>query len=156
MYTVKETNIDSPKVSIVSTPVEPCSPQTLAEANLQPRGNVYPSPITWRDQILYFLLPDRFSDGLEAERKQFDRSNPNQFKAKNKGDWMNQGKRFQGGTLKGIESKLDYLKQLGVTTLWIGPVWRQRIELDTYHGYGIQNFLEVDPRFGSRQDLRDL
>ncbi|NEO45738.1 MAG: alpha-amylase [Moorea sp. SIO4A3] len=156
MYTVKETNIDSPKVSIVSTPVEPCSPQTLAEANLQPRGNVYPSPITWRDQILYFLLPDRFSDGLELERKQFDRSNPNQFKAKNKGDWMSQGKRFQGGTLKGIESKLDYLKQLGVTTLWIGPVWRQRIELDTYHGYGIQNFLEVDPRFGSRQDLRDL
>ncbi|MBL8121090.1 MAG: alpha-amylase, partial [Anaerolineae bacterium] len=53
-------------------------------------------------------------------------------------------------------SKLDYLKDLGVTTLWIGPIWKQRADLDTYHGYGIQNFLEIDPRFGTRQDLRNL
>jgi len=69
---------------------------------------------------------------------------------------MQGGTRFQGGTLKGIESKLDYLSDLGVTALWIGPVWRQRPDLETYHGYGIQNFLDVDPRFGTRQDLRDL
>jgi glycosidase len=69
---------------------------------------------------------------------------------------MEAGKVFQGGTLKGIESKLDYLQGLGVTALWVGPVWRQRKDLETYHGYGIQNFLEVDPRFGTRQDLRDL
>jgi glycosidase len=69
---------------------------------------------------------------------------------------MASGKRFQGGTLKGIESKLDYLQTLGVTALWIGPIWRQRQDLETYHGYGIQNFLEIDPRFGTRQDLRDL
>jgi len=43
-----------------------------------------------------------------------------------------------------------------MSTLWIGPVWRQRADLETYHGYGIQNFLDVDPRFGTRQDLRDL
>ncbi len=66
------------------------------------------------------------------------------------------GTRFQGGTIKGIQSKLDYLKGLGVTTLWVGPVWRQRADLQTYHGYGIQNFMDVDPRFGTRQDLRDL
>jgi glycosidase len=69
---------------------------------------------------------------------------------------MDAGKRFQGGTLKGIQSKLAYLQELGATTLWIGPVWRQRAELETYHGYGIQHFLDVDPRFGSRQDLRAL
>jgi glycosidase len=43
-----------------------------------------------------------------------------------------------------------------VTTLWLSPVFKQRGHLDTYHGYGIQDFLEVDPRFGDRQDLADL
>ncbi|MHC4144057.1 MAG: alpha-amylase family glycosyl hydrolase, partial [Planctomycetota bacterium] len=64
--------------------------------------------------------------------------------------------RWQGGTLKGVQSKLGYLKQLGVTALWLSPVLRQRGHLDTYHGYGIQDFLDVDPRFGSRQDLVEL
>jgi len=66
---------------------------------------------------------------------------------------MQAGKIFQGGTLRGITSKLDYLRDLGVTCLWIGPVWKQRADLETYHGYGIQNFLDVDPRFGTRQDI---
>jgi glycosidase len=105
---------------------------------------------------LYFLLPDRFSDGGEASRPLFDRANPGQFRAPDKRAWMEGGKKFQGGTLKGIASKLDYLKELGVTALWIGPIWRQRPDLETYHGYGIQNFLDVDARFGTRQDLRDL
>ena len=43
-----------------------------------------------------------------------------------------------------------------MTTLWIGPVFKQRARLDTFHGYGVQDFLEVDPRFGSREDLVDL
>lgn len=136
--------------------VEPSAPTTLALANLQPRGDVFPSPLDWRDQVLYFLLPDRFSDGAEDQRPLFDRANPERFRAPDKRAWMAAGKKFQGGTLKGIASKLDYLQELGVTALWIGPVWRQRPDLETYHGYGIQNFLEVDPRFGTRQDLRDL
>ena len=136
--------------------IEPSAPTELSAADLQPRGNVHPSPASWRDQILYFLLPDRFSDGEEVQRSLFDRSKPELFRVANKGAWMQVGKKFQGGTIQGILSKLDYLKGLGITTLWIGPVWRQRPDLDTYHGYGIQNFLDVDPRFGTRQDLRDL
>jgi glycosidase len=136
--------------------VELSAPTELAPADLKPRGSVHPSPNDWRDQVLYFLLPDRFSDGREGQRPLFDPVNPEQFKASDKPAWMEAGKKFQGGTLKGIESKLDYLQGLGVTALWIGPIWRQRPDLETYHGYGIQNFLEVDPRFGTRQDLRDL
>lgn len=136
--------------------IETAAPTDLSLANLQPRGDVYHSPIDWRDQVLYFLLPDRFSDGREAQRPLFDRANPGQCRVSDKRAWMEAGKRFQGGTLKGIESKLDYLKDLGVTALWVGPVWRQRPDLETYHGYGIQNFLDVDPRFGTRQGLRDL
>ncbi len=131
-------------------------PTTLLSADLQPRGRVYPSPRDWRDQVLYFLLPDRFSDGQEELRPLFDYRHPQQCKNTDKAGWMEAGKTFQGGTLQGITSKLDYLRDLGVTTLWIGPVWRQRPDLETYHGYGIQNFLEIDPRFGTRQDLRNL
>jgi len=58
--------------------------------------------------------------------------------------------------LKGIQSKLGYLKGLGVTCLWVGPVYKQRRHLDSYHAYGIQDFLDVDPHFGTRQDLVDL
>jgi glycosidase len=132
------------------------APTSLAAASLQPAGSVHPSPLDWRDQILYFLLPDRFSDAGEAARPLFDRSSPSLHAASNKGAWMNAGTIFNGGTIRGIESKLPYLARLGVTALWIGPIWKQRSDLQTYHGYGIQDFLDVDPRFGTRQDLRSL
>lgn len=140
----------------MATIIEEFSPRSLAEADLRPRGRVFPSPVSWRDQLLYQLLPDRFSDGREMERPQFDRHHPDQCKASHKPSWMAAGNKFNGGTLKGIHSKLDYLQNLGITTLWINPPWKQRIDLQTYHGYGIQNFLDIDLRFGTRQDLRDL
>jgi len=140
----------------MTTSVEAQAPSKLASAALAPRGPVHPSPTDWRDQVLYFLLPDRFSDGGEDGRPPFDRAAPHTCAAPDTAAWMAAGKGFQGGTLKGVASKLPYLADLGVTALWLGPVWRQRPDLDTYHGYGIQNFLDVDPRFGTRQDLRDL
>jgi glycosidase len=144
--------------------VEATSPSELSSASLVPRGAVHPSPLSWRDQVLYFVLPDRFSDGHESLRPRFDRAQPAQFRAAGRRAWMGAGLRFQGGTLKGIASKLGYLRDLGVSALWVGPVFRQRADLqtyrgtvlETYHGYGIQNFLDVDPRFGTCQDLRDL
>jgi glycosidase len=138
------------------TILESTAPSTLAAVNLTPRGRVEPSPADWRDQFLYFLLPDRFSDGAEESRPLFNRSQPGLHTATDRATWQLAGKDFQGGTLKGIQSKLEYLQNLGVTALWIGPIFRQRPDLDTYHGYGIQHFLEVDPRFGTRQDLRNL
>ena len=71
--------------------------------------------------------------------------------------WKQSGEgRFQGGTLAGITSQLPYLADLGVTTLWIAPVFRQRVEGNDFHGYGVQDFLEVDSRFGTRADLVEL
>jgi glycosidase len=142
-------------VILLPVSIEKDAPKRLSEANLKPRGKVKHSPVSWRDQVLYFLLPDRFSDGKESNRPVFDRSDPQRFKAEKSG-WMKSGKVFQRGTIKGITSKLDYVKRLGSTTLWIGPIWQQRADSETYHGYAIQNFLDVDPRFGTRQDLRDL
>src|SRR5262249_24426314 len=118
----------------------------------------------WRDEVLYFLLPDRFSDGQEAGRPLLDRANraaarpaPAHAAGWRWDRWAASGaNRYQGGTLAGIASKLDYLTALNVTAIWIGPAFKQRGHLDTYHGYGIQDFLDVDPRFGTRQDLVDL
>jgi glycosidase len=76
--------------------------------------------------------------------------------------WAQSGnERFQGGTLNGVRSKLNYLGGLGITALWLSPVMRQRRHANTfgsntYHGYGVADFLEVDPRFGTRQDQIDL
>jgi len=127
------------------------------------RQAYYPSPVDWRDEVLYFLLVDRFSDGAEEARPLLDRGNlwaarPDLPDGPWRWDrWAASGaERWQGGTLRGVASKLAYLKRLGVTALWLSPVFKQRAHLDSYHGYGIQDFVEVDPHFGERRDLVEL
>lgn len=122
----------------------------------------FPSPVDWRDEVLYFLLPDRFSDGQENSRPMLTREEIRNLRKVpgrpdiNWKDWATSGLRWQGGTIKGIQGQLDYLKGLGITTIWVGPIFKQRVRLDSFHGYGVQDFLEVDPRFGTRADLIDL
>ena len=122
----------------------------------------FSSPVDWRDEVLYFLLPDRFSDGKEENRPLLSRAEISRLRISNSRpgwdwqQWAESGKRWQGGTINGIRMQLDYLQNLGITTIWVGPIFKQRARLDTFHGYGIQDFLDVDPRFGSRQDLIDL
>lgn len=140
----------------MKTKVEDFAPRNLSQLDLQPRGQVFPSPILWKNYIFYQILPDRFSDGREAERPMFDYHQPEQYRTQDKQAWMSAGLRFTGGTLRGIRSKLDYLQGLGITGLWLNPAFKQRADLETYHGYAIQNFLDIDPRFGTIQDLRDL
>lgn len=132
---------------------------TEALASLPPRTAGYPSPPDWRDQVLYMLMPDRFSDGRESDDTLLDRDDLTAARPAgwNAQDWAQSGaSRFQGGTLKGVTSKLDYLRDLGVTAIWLGPPWKQRAERDDYHGYAIQDYLDVDPRFGTREDLIQL
>lgn len=135
--------------------------KSLFDFTLPQREKYYPSPIDWGSEILYFLLPDRFSDEQEANKKVLpsDYSEIPSLRPKNWSwaSWVKSGKeRFQGGTLNGIKSKLDYLSNLGITTIWIGPIFKQRIDKNDYHGYAIQDFLEVDPRFGTKADLVNL
>lgn len=137
-------------------------PDKINEYQLPKTGQLYPSPQDWRDQVIYFLLPDRFSNGNESGPP-LDRQNLAAARILSGGGawswqkWAESGaSRWQGGTIKGVTSKISYLKDLGATTIWLGPVFKQRRGLNTYHGYGIQDFLEIDPRFGTRQDLIDL
>ena len=131
----------------------------------------FPSPQHWEDEVLYFLLVDRFSDGAEnlyrdnqgqivttgSTPPMIPEANGNAVRTEwESARWREAGGRFVGGTLAGLESKLGYLMRLGVTAIWISPIFKQVRADETYHGYAIQNFLDVDPHFGSREDLRRL
>ncbi len=130
------------------------------------------SPHAWEDQVLYFFLPDRFSDGKEQNYKDIDGNpvngglTPMYNRATDYENaihppldparWRNAGGTWVGGNIKGVISKLGYLKRMGITAIWLGPIFKQVANQDSYHGYGIQNFLDVDPKFGTREDLREL
>jgi glycosidase len=131
----------------------------------------FPSPPAWEDEVLYFLMLDRFSDGRENGYRDNEGAivttgTTPPFQASDRGNatgtaaererWVQAGGRFVGGTLRGLESKIAYLERLGITAIWISPIFRQVPAQETYHGYGIQNFLDVDPRFGTRDDLASL
>src|SRR5262249_54138410 len=122
------------------------------------RKKFTPSPAAWEDQVLYFLLLDRFSDGNEKGGYRDRADNPvqggstplfrsHEAKTVDYEVWFRAGDGWQGGTLAGLKSKLGYLRRLGITALWVSPVFRQVAFEPTYHGYGIQNFLDVDPHF---------
>ncbi len=107
-----------------------------------------PSPEDWRDQWIYFLIVDRFNNRLRPpSHAPFD--DPG-FKG------------FQGGTFRGVQEQLPYIKSLGAGAIWLSPVLRNLGFLtNTYHGYGIHDFLTAEPRFAedpSRADdeLRQL
>ncbi len=123
---------------------------SVKELDFRPAGRVFPSPRDWRDQFIYFLLVDRFDNNQEGIPAYDPLIAP-------RGRDPSEGRIFQGGNLKGIMRRLEYIKNLGCTALWLSPVFKNRQEKsDTYHGYGIQDFLDVDRRFGTKEDLREL
>ena len=124
--------------------------KSVKELDFKPQGKVFPSPHDWRDVFVYFLLVDRF-DNNQQNLPAYEPASAA------KGRDAEQGKVFQGGNLKGIIRRLDYIRGLGANAIWLSPVFKNRREKnDTYHGYGIQDFLEVDPRFGTKEDLQEL
>lgn len=126
------------------------APRSVAELDFRPAGALHPSPEDWRDQVLYFLLVDRF-DNSDAPAPMY---RPGTIAP---GADPTRRNRFQGGTLKGVTRRLDYIRDLGATAIWLSPILKNRIDRDdTYHGYGTQNFLDVDPRFGTLADLQEL
>jgi len=102
--------------------------------------------------VMYLIMTDRFADGdlkndgphakdaatsaaAEAER------------AKPRG--------WHGGDYRGIEQHLDYLQQLGVTTVWVTPPY-ENLGAESYHGYHATDMYRVDPHWGSMADLQSL
>ncbi|WP_224249268.1 alpha-amylase family glycosyl hydrolase [Hyalangium gracile] len=108
-----------------------------------------PSP-DWRDQIIYFVMTDRFANG--------DPSNDNQGAGEfNPAD----GAKYSGGDLKGLLERLDYIQGLGATTVWITPPvanqwWDPLVNYGGYHGYWARHFTQVDPHLGTLEDYQRL
>lgn len=135
------------------------------------QGKYTSSPDAWEDETLYFLMLDRFSDGNENEyidnngdnfingktSPYHNSDNANAIMSLSDADiWNTSGGKWAGGNIKGLITKIGYLKRMGVTALWISPVFRQVSFQETYHGYGIQNFIDIDPHFGTRDDLKQM
>lgn len=123
---------------------------SIADIDFTPHADVFPSPTDWRDTFLYQLLIDRFDDGGPENP-------PYPGAAAKRGRDESKAGVFQSGKLKGITRRLDYIKGLGCNAIWISPPFKNRQEDQTAgHGYAVQNFLAIDPRFGTIDDLKEL
>lgn len=106
-----------------------------------------PSP-DWRDQIIYFLMTDRFEDGNPQNNDQ----GAGEFDPK-------QSARYSGGDLAGVQKRLNYIQGLGATAVWITPPvanqwWNG--SYGGYHGYWASDFKRVDPHVGTLKDYQKL
>ncbi|WP_229333565.1 alpha-amylase family glycosyl hydrolase [Glaciecola sp. MH2013] len=107
-----------------------------------------------QDDVFYFVMPDRFHNG-NAENDNGDPSKPISFGGLDKSSkWA-----FHGGDMRGVEAKLDYIQEMGITAIWMTPLLRNRaVQQDGFghHGYWVIDFTEIDPHFGTNEDLRSL
>ena len=91
--------------------------------------------------VLYLIMPDRFANGDPSndvwEHVPIERNEP-------------VGR--HGGDFAGISKHLDYIRDLGVTAIWLNPVLENKMPRASYHGYATTDFYKVDPRFGSNED----
>lgn len=110
-------------------------------------GTVYAQGISGKD-LLYLVMPDRFSNGDESN----DRIPGMRDQSLNRDTVYNR----HGGDLKGIQNHLDYLDDLGVTTLWLNPVIENDRPERTEHGYAFTNHYKIDPRLGGEKAYREL
>ncbi|MCF6521898.1 pullulanase-type alpha-1,6-glucosidase [Streptomyces sp. JJ36] len=110
-----------------------------------------------REQF-YFVLPDRFANGDPGN----DRGGLTGGRLETGLDPEDKGF-YQGGDLKGITERLDYIKELGTTAIWMAPIFKNKPVQGEgenasagYHGYWITDFTQVDPHFGTNAELRTL
>ncbi|MFG2262673.1 pullulanase-type alpha-1,6-glucosidase [Streptomyces sp. NPDC048720] len=110
-----------------------------------------------REQF-YFVMPDRFANGDASN----DKGGLTGSRLSTGYDPTDKGF-YQGGDLKGLTKRLDYIKGLGTTSIWMAPIFKNRPVQGAgdnasagYHGYWITDFTQVDPHFGTNKDLATL
>ncbi|MEV8591779.1 pullulanase-type alpha-1,6-glucosidase [Streptomyces sp. NPDC052012] len=138
-----------PLAARADTPPPPPSDASLAKA---------PARHDLTREQFYFVLPDRFANGDTRN----DRGGLTGSRLATGYDPTDKGF-YQGGDLKGLTQKLDYIKGLGTTAIWMAPIFKNQPVQGTgkdasagYHGYWITDFTQVDPHFGTNEDLETL
>ncbi|HDR7686485.1 alpha-amylase [Bacillus toyonensis] len=91
----------------------------------------------WRDEVIYSIMIDRFNNGEPKNDKQLDVGNL---------------EGYQGGDIRGIIKRLDYIKEMGFTTVMLSPLF----ESGQYDGLDVRNFQKVNEHFGTENDLKEL
>ena len=125
------------------------APRTPGAQSPRPGPLHVPSP-DWRDQVIYFVVTDRFADGDPRNNDQ------------GAGEYgPGQRSRYNGGDFKGLAQRLDYIRGLGATAVWVTPpVANQWVnpsgDYAGYHGYWAEHFKRVDPHLGTLRDYQAL
>ncbi len=97
--------------------------------------------------VIYLLIPDRFSDGnpsIDSVAGMYEGAHRSYLNGRH------------GGDIQGIINHLDYLQDLGVTALWSTPLLEDNMERYSYHTYAITDYYRIDPRYGSNSDYLRL
>jgi len=123
---------------------KPVSAQAISGTNID----------AWRQQVIYLVMPDRFSNGNTAND---GLGQPNCLDTAN-------ATKFHGGDIQGLRNKLSYIRDLGATTVWTTPVYKQVPIVNGsqcgYHGYWPDytnpNDTAIEPKFGTSADLTGL
>ena len=111
-----------------------------------------------QDEVIYFLLPDRFENGDPSN----DRGGLSGDRLTTGFDPTSKGF-YHGGDIKGLMQRLDYIQGLGATAVWVAPIFKNKAvqgppghESAGYHGYWITDFTQVDPHFGTNAEFKAL
>jgi pullulanase-type alpha-1,6-glucosidase len=143
------------------------------EGGLEPGDEALVRPVvqhSFQDQVLYFAMPDRFANG-DPSNNCGDYAgncveNDTQENVLTHGFLPSDRGYYHGGDLAGLLSKLDYLQGMGITTVWVGPIYlNNTVQPDSsnlygyssgYHGYWILDFGQVDPHLGTNAEFQTL
>ena len=116
------------------------------------------APAWFKESIMYQIFPDRFNRGSDFEQRAKESGkiivndwNEKPYYIKNDAGDVTEW-RFHGGTLKGIEEKLPYLKELGVGTVYLNPIFKAK----SNHRYDTSNYMEIDPLLGDDESFKSL
>ncbi|WP_379551598.1 alpha-amylase family glycosyl hydrolase [Qipengyuania sp. DGS5-3] len=110
------------------------------------------------DEVVYFVLPDRFANGDRSN----DRGGLDGGPLDHGYDPTHKGF-YHGGDLAGLTAKLDYIEGMGVTAIWFAPIFENKPvqgaagqESAGYHGYWVTDFTSIDPHFGTNEEFKSF
>ena len=97
--------------------------------------------------VMYLITPDRYVNG-DPENDDIEYM----YERPNRDD--NRG--LHGGDIQGIINQLDYIEEMGFTTIWLNPVLENNMKRSSYHGYSTTDYYKIDPRFGTNELFLEL
>lgn len=183
---VRQFDTDNMAVTIACTKDIKAGSYELPVSVTDQYGNVYTTSVTekvtartksgaaddfdWDEASIYFMVTDRFFDGDSSNDTANDQFLTDEQKASGLSTYGTNAGLYHGGDFKGIEDKLDYLKDLGINTIWITPIVQNipgvTVGADNhgddvpynaaYHGYWASDFTKLNPALGTEADFQSM